>query len=74
LGNTFFLGYLIWQLPIGLALAISLPGDNGAGEQAGHSASLDRISRFLQTPVFVILGLFVNLIALYEFLKGLVPK
>jgi putative flippase GtrA len=67
-------GYLIWQLPVALALAISLPSDSGAGTQASHSALLDRISRFLQTPIFVIIGLIVNLIALYEFSKGLVPK
>jgi putative flippase GtrA len=67
-------GYLIWQLPVALALAFRLTGDDGAGNQASHSASLERISRFLQTPIFVIIGLIVNLIALYEFFKGLVRK
>jgi putative flippase GtrA len=73
-GYSFPWPYLIWQLPVALALVISLPGDSGASDQASRSASLDRISRFLQTPIFVIIGVIVNLIALYEFVKGLVPR
>lgn len=65
--------YLIWQLPVALALAISLPGDSEVGDHSSPSALMDRISRFLQTPIFVIIGVILNLIALFEFFKDLVP-
>jgi|GEM_PF-5210693 len=59
--------YLIWQLPVAFTLVLSLPRHGIEEPPLPASPTMEVISKFLQSPIFIILGTIVNLIALYDF-------
>lgn len=59
--------YLIWQLPVAFTLVLGLPRHGIEEPPVRPSPTMEVIGKFLQSPIFIILGTIVNLIALYDF-------